>query len=456
MNLLPFRRLSLNDREKRIFRLHFWYSVLEGVLAGILILNEFVFLKSLKGSAYEMGILFQFSVLIYLLLIFANEFLKRIRDKRKFLRLTGLVTRLPLLLLIFFPRSGHALTGCSACHLVFLFIFLVYYLSTPVVYPYINLFLKHAYEHINFGVLYGYATAANRIVMLVTTFLYGLLLDHDNYAFTYIFPVMGVMGIFSIGLLSMIGDGVLETGTELSAVKNGMTAKERKRTAYLSKGWDSFWQSVGLSVRGLTKILKVNAPFRHFEIGFMAYGFAYMISNAVVTIFFDRALHLNYSSVAFYKNGFNLLSILLLPFFGRLLGRIDPRKFSVITFLSMLLAILFIALSEYLPFSFDFHGIRIVYLLILYVIFMGIFTAALQLIWYIGSAYFCPREEAGDYQSVHLILTGVRGAMAPTLGVFLYKLAGFTITFSVAMLLLAAAVGVMVWSYRREGRRLHD
>jgi MFS family permease len=204
------------------------------------------------------------------------------------------------------------------------------------------------------------------------------------------------------------------------------------------------------SARSLLKILKINGPYRHFEIGFMAYGFAYMISNAVITIFFDRALHLNYSSVAFYKNGFNLLSILLLPFFGRLLGRIDPRKFGVITFFSMLLAILFIALSEYFSFSFEFHGIRILYLLILYVIFMGIYTATIQLVWYIGSAYFCPREEAGDYQSVHLILTGVRGAMAPTGGVILYKLVGFTFTFSIAIVLLAIAMLVMIWSYRRE------
>lgn len=89
-------------------------------------------------------------------------------------------------------------------HLIFLAIFLVYYLAAPVINPTINLLLRTNYEHKNFGRLYSIATSANKVVLLVVTFLYGLLLDYDNYAFVYVFPVASVLGMVSIYLLSLI------------------------------------------------------------------------------------------------------------------------------------------------------------------------------------------------------------------------------------------------------------
>jgi Na+/melibiose symporter-like transporter len=102
---------ELLPREKKAFVLHMSYSFLEGIIAGLIILNEFVFVKSLLGSNYQLAILFQFGVAVFLLLIFMNEWLKRIRNKRNVLRRAALLTRLPLILLLFFPRSSESLGG---------------------------------------------------------------------------------------------------------------------------------------------------------------------------------------------------------------------------------------------------------------------------------------------------------------------------------------------------------
>ena len=75
-------KLNLNNIERKAYKLHLWYSVLEGFIVGILALNEFVFIKSLKGSNYQLGLLFQFSVILFFFLIFFNEMLKRVRIKR--------------------------------------------------------------------------------------------------------------------------------------------------------------------------------------------------------------------------------------------------------------------------------------------------------------------------------------------------------------------------------------
>ena len=107
---------SLTQREGRTFSLHMAYSVIEGVIAGVLALNEFVFIRSLLGTSYQLGVLFQFSMVVFLALIFINEFLKRIRNKKKLLRITAILTRAPLLLLLFFPRSAGAVVANPIYH----------------------------------------------------------------------------------------------------------------------------------------------------------------------------------------------------------------------------------------------------------------------------------------------------------------------------------------------------
>lgn len=421
-------QLSLTENEKRTFRIHIWYSVIEGIILGILALNEFVFIKSLNGNNYQLGLLFQFSVVLYVFLIFLNEFLKRFKNKKLLLRFTAVFTRLPLLLLIFFPKTPQEIAAQPYFHYVFLAIFFIYYLAMPIIFPNINLFLKNSYRNEYFGQLYGWATTLNKIVILIVTFLYGILLDYDNFAFTYIYPFVGLLGIISIFLFSLI---------DYKPGENDFTPSE------------SFLNSIKRSFKSMVKILSNNKPYLHFEIGFMFYGFAFMISVTVITIYFDKALHLNYSSVAFYRNFYNIVAILLLPFFGKLIGKIDPRKFAVITFSSILLFILSLSLTEFFPQNFQIFGITVYYTMIPYLIFHSVFAATMSLLWSIGSAYFCNKELAGDYQSVHLSLTGLRALFAPTSGVIIYELFGFFTTFMLAITALAIAIGLMLWSQQK-------
>ncbi len=197
-------------------------------------------------------------------------------------------------------------------------------------------------------------------------------------------------------------------------------------------------------------ILVSNVPYRHFEMSFMLYGFSFMISVTVITIYFYEHLNLNYASVAFYRNAYNILAIVLLPIFGKMLGNIDPRRFAVITYTSIVLYIFFLMMTTYFPYSFEVYDISIYYTLIFYVIFHGVFAATMVLLWNIGSAYFCKPEEAGTYQSLHLSLTGTRAVVAPLFGVAFYELFGFTMTFCLAIASLLGAIGLMVWSYKNE------
>ena len=179
----------------------------------------------------------------------------------------------------------------------------------------------------------------------------------------------------------------------------------------------------------------------------MFYGFSFMVSVTVIAIYFYEGLDLNYSSVAFYRNAYNILAIILLPFFGSLMGNIDPRKFSVITYSSIMLYIFFLLMTVWFPASVMLGNIKLYYLLIFYIIAHGIFAATMVLLWNIGSAYFCAPAEAGSYQSVHLFLTGFRALFAPTLGVLFYESFGIVTTFTIAIISLAIAIAINLWSY---------
>ena len=422
---MPLPRLKPN--EKRTFFLHTAYSSFEGVVLGILALNEFVFLKSMQGSNYQMSLLFQFSMAVFILLFLMHEWLKRVENRMSLLRKTAIYTRLPMLGLAFFPTNSEAYTDSSFYHFIFLGIFLVYYLGALVINPTINLLLKTNYEHQHFGKLYSYSTSLNKIIMLIITFIYGALLDQNFYIFKWSLPLTGLLSMIGLWLLSTI-------------------PFEEKLIHFKQ----SFWESVKASSLDMAQILKRNKPYRHFEIGFMFYGFSFMVSVTVIAIFFYEGLDLNYTSVAFYKNAYNILAIILLPYFGGLLGNLDPRKFSVLTYSSIFLYIFFLMLTVWVPAYNEIFGIKLYYVLILYIIANGVFAATMVLLWNIGSAYFCKPEEAGTYQSVHLFLTGFRALFAPTLGVFFYEHFGLITTFTIALLSLSVAIGVNIWSYRKD------
>jgi hypothetical protein len=425
---------NLNFTEKKTFRLHLVYSIIEGIILGVIALNEIIFLKGLEGTDFQLGVLAVFQNAVLLFAIFFNEFLKRYKDKKNLIKVAAIFTRTPLLFIIFFPADISNSSNPIFYHYTFLFMFFAYFMAKPIIFPIINLYLKKNYKHENFGKLFSYSSMANKVFILLSTFSVALLLDKHPDAFRYIYPAICVLSIVSIFILSKIRID----DSDLQIVKTNL------------------FDSIRASLKGLTDILKKNKPYRDFEIGFMLYGFAWLSGHVLFNLFFVRVLDLNYSSVAFYKNFYNTVAIFLSPFFGKLMGNIDPRKFAVFTFSFLLLTILFTALTQYFPYKinlseFEFRGYRFpdwdVYLMLMlaYVAY-GFFAASMPLLWGIGSAYFCKPHEAADYQSIHLSLTGLRATIAPILGVVILNFSNFSIAFGAGILSLSIAIGLMFYS----------
>ncbi len=416
---------NLSPQEKRTFCCHLIYSVIDGILYGALALNEFILLKSLKGTDYQVGVLFQIPAVVLLFGVIFNELIRRSRNKKRFIRLTAILTRLPLTFVMFFPASADQITPLH--QYLFLVILAIYYLSTPLLFPTINMLLKNSYTHENFGRLYSYATSVSKIFALVSTFVVGWLLDWDYYSFRYIYLTMGIAGIVAVYIL-----------TEIDYQGNNVDVKL------------PLFKAVGASIRRMITILRENKPFLHFEIAFFLYGMAFLSTSGVISLLLNNILHLNYTSLAFYKNFYNLLNILLLPVFGHFIGRTDPRKFGIFTYSAMAMFLFFLFVSYYIKSYVEVWNIKFYYTLVLAYVFYGLFAALMGLLWYIGSAYFAAPEQASDYQSIHVSFTGLRGSFAPLMGIALYRVIGYTGVFLLGIAFLIMAIGVMLWSMKKE------
>lgn len=417
---------SDQSRERQTFLLHFKYSVIEGFVLGVLALNEFVLLKALNGSNFQVGVLFQFTVAVLLISVIFNELLRRARRKRRMVLIVAVATRSPLLLLLLFPREN--LESIEPFwSMLFLAVFFVFYLANPLIMPVVNLLLKHNYKHENYGKYYGYTVAVNKLAMLISTFLIGMLLDFKPYAYTFVYPALSVLGIWSIFTLTRIHYSPPEQ-------------------IYIRQ---SFFKSVLQSFKRMYGILKRNRAFLDFEIGFILYGLAWLLTIAVIALFQEKFLELDYSSIAFYKNYYTTLSIVLAPFLGKLLGNIDPRKFGIYNFSALFLYLLFMMLTEYLPHKSVLMGIDVYWVLLLSFTAYGAFFAMMSLLWHIGSSYFSKDDEVADYQSIHLTLTGLRGIFAPLFGVWLLHYINYTGVFIAGMLFLLTAITVLYRSMKK-------
>lgn len=423
----PFN-LSLTLRERIAFRLHLAYSFIEGIILGVIALNEFVFLKSLAGKPVQLAFLFQFSMLVFLLSAFVNRLLSNARKTRFLIRISVIVTRLPMLIFLVFPSE---ITQHNQFYgYLFLGTFFIYYLANPLIYPNINYFLKNSYQHHNFGFLYSMSTSFNKLIMLVVTFVYGLLLDHDPMVFRFVLPVIGILGIFSAYILTLIPFKEKISNIDLSQP--------------VSRGF------ISSALKEMYVTLRSNHSFFLFQIAFMFYGLSFMIGTPSINIFYKEILDLNYSSVAFYRNVYNIVAIAALPFMGRFLGRAGPMRFATLTFSSLLLYFLFVILTGKYPVYFHFFNMKIFHVMLIALIFHGFFASTMSLLWNIGSAYFGKDQDAARFQNVHLFLTGVRAIPAPLLGIWIYEQWGYMACFSATIMLLVIGIFVVRISLRKE------
>ena len=160
------------------------------------------------------------------------------------------------------------------------------------------------------------------------------------------------------------------------------------------------------------EILRTDRLFRWYQVNMFAAGFGAMLIEAPLIFIITRQMQASYTeSIALTMVIPFAVSLLSMPLWANYLDRVHVAQFrsrqSVLWILAQLLTMLGAVLGSF------------VWLVIARTI-MGIARGGGSLAWQLGHNDFAKPDQLGAYMGLHVTLTGVRGAIAPFLGIILY------------------------------------
>ena len=274
--------------------------------------------------------------------------------------------------------------------------------------------------------VFGLTLSLGMTVSVIVTFFAGRLLDIREESFRWILAITGVCGFISAAALSLI------------QIQEPVV---QKNCAKLS------WKQILLEpITGTIKLLKENKDFAAFERSFSIYGMGFIMMQPIIPIYLVDKLQLSYTVNFLAKGIVSQLGMLLLsPVIGKYHDRTHPYRFMAGAFAMLMLfpvLVVFSSLAQGSP------ALPVILIFVAYAIF-GLAMAAVNITWNMGSIYFAGDSNASIYQSVHVTMTGIRGLIAPVLGIVLYKLVSLTMVFVVAAGFFMSASLISLRDYRR-------
>ena len=160
-------------------------------------------------------------------------------------------------------------------------------------------------------------------------------------------------------------------------------------------------------------ILRTDRRFTKYQMSMFAAGFGNMLIEAPLIFLITRELAASYAtSIALTMVIPFTISLVSLPLWARYLDRVHVAQFRARQSLLWVVALILTMLGAVLG--------SILWLAISRVV-MGIARGGGSLAWQLGHNDFAKPDQLSAYMGIHVTLTGVRGAIAPLLGMLLYS-----------------------------------
>ena len=160
-------------------------------------------------------------------------------------------------------------------------------------------------------------------------------------------------------------------------------------------------------------ILRNDRRFAKYQMSMFAAGFGNMLIEAPLIFLITRELAASYAtSIALTMVIPFTISLVSLPLWARYLDRVHVAQFRARQSLLWVVALILTLLGAVLG--------SILWLAISRVV-MGIARGGGSLAWQLGHNDFAKPDQLSAYMGIHVTLTGVRGAIAPLLGMLLYS-----------------------------------
>lgn len=261
----------------------------------------------------------------------------------------------------------------------------------------------------------------------------GMALDHDSLSYRYIIPMAamcGAVGVFIATRIRVRRDRVARSHDPLrheSAVDQARWAEPFNLTALISPG-----HVLGQMVR----VLNRDRRFLQYCIAQSLTGISNLLTISVAVAVVTRDLDAGdrwgfWISTALLSALSNLAMLGSISRWGRLFDDVGVLRFRVINVVCWAAGLLFgLAGALAVVYGAKYTGYYFPAAVLLFALrglANGLGAGGGALAWNLGHLDFAKPEEAEIYMGIHVSLTGLRGLIAPLIGMWLYASFGWTV-----------------------------
>ena len=406
---------SLRPREKHTAILLLIAAGFNGFIQSFSQTQDIIARKALHAADWQILAMTLIWPISNLMSIWMGRIFERSEHKSRYFIAAGIFGRLVLV-------YGLFLAGVNE----YLVILLLMYTANSILVPAQNSIFQKNIDGSRRAKVYGYTISLSMAFSVLITFTAGRLLDTHEQSFRWIMVATGIAGFFSCVMLSRI------------KVKEKRAHPREEALGFRARMKEPLTRSVAL--------LKKNRQFAAFERSFSIYGMGFIMMTPVIPIFLVDILKLSYTANFLSKGILSQAGMLFLsPLLGKLHDRMHPFRFISLFFGVLMFFPLLIIVSSLFA---DQPVISTVLVFVAYLIF-GLAMTGINIAWNMSSIFFAGTEDASMYQSVHVSMTGIRGLIAPVLGLVLMRTFGIKAVFFVAAGFLATASIVSYRDWRK-------
>ncbi len=254
-------------------------------------------------------------------------------------------------------------------------------------------------------------------VLAITTFAGARWLDANPNAYVWLYLIaamLGGLGVWQFSHIRVRRERTMLRESQLLAARPESLAQtdEANVLNYAPR------QHTGLrsTIQRAFKVLRDDKRFRLYQRWQMVAGFSFMMLQPPLVYLVTKRLtdpKSDYTLATIVLQIIPLVTtVLALPLWAPLFDRIIISKFRVIQGICWMIAQSTILMGAYwmsLP------------TIIAAEVMLGFSIAAGNLVWNLGHNEFATPENSGDYMAIHVMLTGLRGFIAPFVGVYLFQ-----------------------------------
>lgn len=240
----------------------------------------------------------------------------------------------------------------------------------------------------------GKLAAVQAVIMALIAYAIGSAMNYNDEAYRFMYPGAAVVGMIGV---------IVYSGMRMRGHKALLLAEKQSEKTSTSLFNPFLWR----------RILLDDKRFRRYMTCMFVFGSANLMVGAPLIIMLKDQFHLSQTkSVAIMTTIPLLLMPLSIPVWSRLLDRVNILQFRAIHSWAFVTstALVFAAAITMQPWILFFAATA-----------KGIAFGGGVLAWNLGHHDFASIDKSSQYMGVHVTLTGIRGLLAPIIGVSLYQ-----------------------------------